>query len=137
MDNLKLVYVHGFGQTWDNIFVYQFLFSNDIVDSNGDDINGDDWDAIPANGLPTPPEEKHIELVAELRSLYVFDLLQNSTSSCMWDAVDGIVPLAVENLDDYEEYPEKRMFFKYGDTLKKVKDILYNNDLVLNIIKND
>lgn len=137
MDDLKLVYVHGFGKTWDEVFVYQFLFSDDIVDINGDSIDGDDWDALPANGLPTPPSSNHISLVAELRSSFIFELLQESTKHCMWDGVDGVIPLAIENVDDYEVYPDKRMFFRYGETFKNVKDILYNNDLILNIIKNE
>lgn len=137
MDNLRLLYVHGFGETWDGIFVYQFLFADDILDSNGDTIDGDDWDALPANGLPSPPNESYITLVAELRSRYIFDLLQNSPNNCMWDGIDGAIPLAIENIDDYETYPDKRMFFRYGDTFKNVKEILYNNDLILTIIENE
>lgn len=136
-EDLKLIYVHGFGETWDKVFVYQFLFGtqNDIDSAEG--VVGDDWDVMPANGMPTPPPNDKIKLIGELRSGYIFDLLQKSSHDCMWDGIDKVIPLAVENLDDYDQYPEKRLYFRFGDTKKEVDDMLLNNDLILKYINNE
>ena len=37
--------------------------------------------------------------------------------------------------DDYDEYPESRIFFKFGDTLEDVEDKLYERDIRLILTK--
>jgi hypothetical protein len=49
----------------------------------------------------------------------------------MWDAVDGIIALAWENMEGYDDYPEKRLFFSFGETLSSVEDKLYEKDMVI------
>ena len=49
----------------------------------------------------------------------------------MWDAVDGVVALAWENMEGYDEYPDKRMFFSFGEDIDSVNDKLYERDMVL------
>jgi len=39
--------------------------------------------------------------------------------------------LAWENINAYDSYPEKRLCFKFGETIKDVEDKLYENDLVM------
>lgn len=124
--DLKLVYVHEFGESWDGDFVYQFLFASKI-----DNIDGDNWDAMPASGKPTPPPDQYIELVGELRSEYLFEVLQNSNTRRMWDGVDGSTALAIEDITDYDEYPDKRLFFHYGNTKEHVENVLFQNNLIL------
>jgi hypothetical protein len=136
-NNLKLIYIHSFGQTWDNVFVYQFLFTEEKNFDSVEGIDGENWDSMPANSLPTPPPDKHIKVIGELRSGYIFDLLQNSSNHCMWDGIDRVIPLAIENLEDYDEYPEKRLFFRFGDSKKEVDEMLLNNDLILKYTNND
>ena len=36
-----------------------------------------------------------------------------------------------ENLDDCEQYPENRLYFSFGETIKSVEDKLYEKDLIL------
>jgi hypothetical protein len=43
----------------------------------------------------------------------------------VWDAVDGVIALGYENIDDYESYPESRLHFHFGDTIKDVENKLY------------
>jgi hypothetical protein len=49
----------------------------------------------------------------------------------MWDAVDGIIALGWENMENYDEYPEKRLFFTFGEEFNSVEDKLYEKDLVI------
>ena len=53
----------------------------------------------------------------------------------MWDAVDGIVAMSWENMEGYDEYPEKRLFFSFGEDIESVNDKLYEKDIVLNYNK--
>jgi len=53
----------------------------------------------------------------------------------MWDAIDGIIAMAWENLDGDDEYPESRLFFSFGENKKSVESKLYEKDLVLNYNK--
>ena len=63
------------------------------------------------------------------------NMVQESDSFAMWDAVDGIIALAWENLDGYDEYPESRLFFAFGEDVKSIETKLYEKDLVLNYDK--
>ena len=53
----------------------------------------------------------------------------------MWDAVDGVIALAWENLDGYDDYPNSRLFFTFGEDIKSIESKLYEKDLVLNYEK--
>lgn len=126
MKNLYLVYVNKIGSDWTENHLYEFLFSNSI-----DNIDGDDWDAYPASGQPSPPDRGFIKRVGRLTSDLKFKLVQESNSFAVWDAVDGIISLAWEDIDDYNEYPEKRIAFHFGEEIKSVEDKLYEHDLIL------
>lgn len=132
MDNLHLIYIHEVGEDWDGEYIYQFLFSDKT-----EGIDGDYWDLYPASGRPTPPPKNFILLTGTLKSQYSFDVLQNSDSHAMWDGTDGALPLAMENISEYEEYPNKRMYFRFGILKSEVDSILYQNDLILINKKNE
>ena len=57
--------------------------------------------------------------------------IQESDSFSVWDSVDGVIALAWENMDAYEEYPEKRLAFHFGEKIKDVESKLYEHDLIL------
>jgi hypothetical protein len=40
-----------------------------------------------------------------------------------------------ENMEGYDEYPEKRLFFSFGEDIESVNDKLYEKDMVLNYNK--
>ena len=66
-------------------------------------------------------------------------MVNESDSFSIWDAVDGVISMAWENLDGYEEYPDKRVHFSFGEEIKSVEDKLYEKDYILiydNILKN-
>ena len=59
-------------------------------------------------------------------------MYQNSDTFAVWDALDGVVALAWEDMTDYDEYPDSRVSFRFGETIKDTEDRLYENDLILN-----
>ena len=126
MNNLKLIYINELGPNFRGHRIYEFLFAQNIAN-----VDSDDWDAVPAAGQPLPPHENLIDRVGELTVELKFDLAQNDNRFAMWDAVDGIIPLAWENLDEYDEYPENRLFFRFGEDIKSVENKLYSKDFTL------
>ena len=127
MGDLYLIFINVIGKDWKGVNLYEFIFSDSKVD-----IDGDDWDAIPAAGRPLSPHEEHVSKVGRLTTNeFTLHVIQESDAFSVWDAVDGVVALGWENMDDYEEYPEKRLAFHFGDEIKNVEDKLYEHDLIL------
>jgi hypothetical protein len=127
---MKLVYINKIGQNWKGNYIYEFLFS-DVVK----DIDGEGWDSYPSSGNPEPPEGRFVKETGLLNTTLKLDLVQESDSFAMWDAVDGIVAMSWENMEGYDEYPEKRLFFSFGEDIESVNDKLYEKDMVLNYNK--
>ena len=127
---MKLVYINKIGQNWKGNYIYEFLFS-DVVE----DIDGEGWDSYPSSGNPKPPEGRFIKETGLLNTTLKLDLVQESDSFAMWDAVDGIVAMSWENMEGYDEYPEKRLFFSFGEDIESVNSKLYEKDIVLNYNK--
>ena len=127
---MKLVYINKIGQNWKGNYIYEFLFS-DIVK----DIDGEGWDSYPSSGNPEPPEGRFVKETGLLNTTLKLDLVQESDSFAMWDAVDGIVAMSWENMEGYDEYPEKRLFFSFGEDIESVNNKLYEKDIVLNYNK--
>lgn len=126
---MKLVYVNQIGIDWTGKRLYEFLFSED---ESVEDVSGVDWDSYPASvGEPEPPSRDFISKVGLLTTDLNLFLIQKHDSFAVFDAVDGVVALAWENLLDYEEYPEKRLFFKFNEDVTSVEDKLYEKDLIL------
>tara|TARA_R110002110_G_scaffold12237_1_gene58358 strand:- start:1410 stop:1814 length:405 start_codon:yes stop_codon:yes gene_type:complete len=130
MDNLFLIYINKIGQNWKGEYIYEFIFSDNIKD-----VDGEGWDSYPASSTPEPPETKFIQEVGTLKATLNLDVIQDSQSFAVWDAVDGIIALAWENLDNYEEYPDSRLSFNFGAEKNKVTETLYEKDLFLKFEK--
>lgn len=127
-DKLYLIFVNKVGDDWKGNHTYEFLFSDSL-----DDIDGEDWDNYPAAGHPLPPDSSLVNETAVLSSELQFELLQNNTAFSMWDAIDGVVAIAWEDLTGYPTYPDKRISFRFGDTLDKVEKTVYARDIRLEI----
>jgi len=123
---MKLVYINKVGQNWKGNFIYEFLFSDILKD-----IDGEGWDSYPASNNPEAPQQKFVKKTGALVDDLKLDIVQESDSFAMWDAVDGIIALAWENLEGYDDYPEKRLFFSFGEDIESVESKLYEKDLVL------
>jgi len=125
-EKLYLIYINTLGVNWEGDYIYEFIFSDTI-----EDVDGDDWDLYPAAGQPSPPNKSIIKSVGVLTTELKLDVIQNSDTFSVWDAVDGIIALGWEDLSDYDEYPEKRLYFKFGAPINEVTDLLYERDYVL------
>ena len=121
----KLIYVNGLGPNYKGDNLYEFIFSDDEIDS----VWGEFWESKPSNGYPTPPDLKYIKKVGVLRNTDVkLELIQNSDFFCMIDALDDVVALAWETDDGNNN---KRLVFRFGLTEQEIKDKLYERDLIL------
>jgi hypothetical protein len=122
-----LIYVNGLGPNFKGDNIYEFIFSDE------QEVWGEGWDSKPCNGYPLPPELKYIKKVGVLRDTNIkLELIQNSDYFSMVDAVDGVVALAWEE-DDLVKQP--RMVFRFNDEEQKIKDLLYEKDLILEFEK--
>ena len=122
-----LIYVNGLGPNYKGDNLYEFIFSDSL------DVWGEAWESKPSNGYPTPLELKYIKKVGVLKKTDVkLELIQNSDFFCMIDAMDDVVALAWES---EEEQGQKRLVFRFGEEEQKIKDKLYERDLILEFEK--
>ena len=64
------------------------------------------------------------------------ELVQNSDFFSIYDAVDNVIALAWEDVEnEYYDESQTRLVFHFGDTEEKVIDKLYERDIVLKIEK--
>jgi hypothetical protein len=126
MNKLYLIYVNMVGKNYQGQYLYEFIFSDTTKN-----IDGDEWDVFPASGRPEPPHDIFIKKVGVLESSLKLDVIQNSDTFAVWDAVDGIIALSWENIDDYASYPDKRLCFNFGEEKESVETKLYEKDLIL------
>jgi hypothetical protein len=126
MKDLFLIYINKIGKNYKGNYLYEFIFSDTTKN-----IDGENWDNVPAAGLPDPPNEEFIKKVGRLESGLKLDVIQDSDTFAIWDALDDIISLAWENIDDYESYPNKRLAFRFGENIKTVESKLYEKDFVL------
>jgi len=134
MDNLYLIYVHEIGFDYKDKYFYEFIFSDTI-----DKIDGEGWDSYPASGNPEPPNMDLIKQVGKISGLYRLTVAQNNEQFSMWDSIDGIIPLAWENINGLDDYPDKRLVFPFGMPIKDVEATLYEKDIIIEyekILKN-
>jgi len=132
MKKLFLIYVNMVGKDYKGNLIYEFIFSDTTKN-----IDGEQWDVFPASGRPEPPHDNFIKNVGRLESELNLEVIQNSDTFAVWDAIDGVIALSWENINAYDSYPEKRLCFKFGETLEEVEAKLYEKDLILNYnIKN-
>lgn len=132
MKELFLIYVNRIGKDYKDNYLYEFIFSDTTKN-----IDGDDWDTFPASGRPSAPHDHFIKKVGRLESEIKFDVVQDSDTFAVWDAVDEVIALAWENINAYDSYPDKRICFKFGETLKDVESKLYEKDLILEYNKHN
>lgn len=132
MKDLFLIYVNKIGKDYKENYLYEFIFSDTTKN-----IDGDDWDTFPASGRPSAPHDHFIKKVGRLESEIKFDVVQDSDTFAVWDAVDEVIALAWENINAYDSYPEKRICFKFGEPMDVVESKLYEKDLILQYNKHN
>lgn len=125
---MNLVFINELGPNYKGDNIYEFIFS-DL-----DDVYGEEWESEIANRKPLPPNVEFIKKVGILKNSEInLELIQNSDFFGMYDSVDGIIALGWEKSEQTEF---KRLVFKYGDSVEKIENKLYERDIVLNYEKN-
>jgi hypothetical protein len=126
-----LIYINGMGPNYKGENIYEFIFSDSI-----DEVWGENWEAKPANGYPSPPDVEHVKKVGVLTNGEItLELVQESDVFSIQDAIDGVLALGWEKEEEIDFSLVKRLVFKYGDQEQDVKDKLYERDLVLQFEK--
>lgn len=126
-----LIYINGMGPNYKGENIYEFIFSDST-----EDVWGENWEAKPANGYPSPPDVEHVKKVGVLTNGEItLELVQDSDVFSVQDSIDGVLALGWEKEEDIDFSLVKRLVFKYGDLEQEVKDKLYERDLVLQFEK--
>jgi hypothetical protein len=127
-----LIYVNGLGPNYKGDNIYEFIFS-DVKE----EVWGESWESKPSNGNPLPPNIEFIRKVGVLKNAEIkLSLIQDSDFFSMIDALDDVIALAWESDDSDINFDiEKRLVFRYGEDEKKIKDKLYERDIVLEFDK--
>ncbi len=131
---MYLIYINRIGKTFKGENMFEFLFS---------DSTEWEWDeswyesSVMTDTRDLAPDESIIKLVGSLKTdEFDLELIQEDGVRDIYNAVEGIMALGWEKLQDDEDYPEKRRVFKFGDTKESVDEQLYEYDLVLNYKEN-
>ena len=119
-----LIFINYVGTGWDGSNIYDFIFSFE-----NEDIDGEGWDNYPASGAPEVPASHLISSVIRIETPIKFDLITNSELFAYWDAIDGVIAIAWENTDDYEVYPEKRIYFTFIQTKESINQIFIEKEI--------
>jgi len=126
-----LIYVNKLGSNYKGENLYEFIFSDSTKN-----IWGESWDSKPANGYPSPPDIEFVTKVGILKNVLDFEVLQNSDIFSMIDGMDDVIALAWENESEQVNFEiQKRLVFRFGDTIESVKNKLYERDIVLEFEK--
>jgi hypothetical protein len=127
-----LIYVNGLGPNYKGDNIYEFIFS-DVKE----EVWGESWESKPSNGNPLPPNIEFIRKVGVLKNAEIkLSLIQDSDFFSMIDSLDDVIALAWESDDSDINFDiEKRLVFRYGEDEKKIKDKLYERDIVLEFDK--
>ena len=130
MKELYLIYINKVGTNHKGEHIFEFLFS---------DRTNYDWDetwyesSVVTDKNDLTPDPSFIKLVGGLKTSELdLELIQNSGVFQIFNAVEGIIALGWEKLQDDQEYPEERLVFRFGETKKSVEEKLYSLDLILN-----
>lgn len=116
-EKLYLCFINLVGEENDGYYRYEFIFTD-----NPDECWGEDYEYKPAglvNGLY--PNDEYITEIHTIKMKVKLDLIQDNSCFGFQDAMDGIVALAYENIDNYDEYPDDRIILFYGDEYDDVE----------------
>lgn len=124
----RLGFIRLIGEESDGYYRYEFIFTENI-----NEFWGENFEYKPCclcNGLS--PDDKFISEIHIVKMKIKLDLIQDNCCFSFSDATDGIIAIAWENMDDYDEYPEEgRIFFRFGETLNEVEEKLSVKNIIM------
>ena len=79
------------------------------------------------------PFEEYLTEIHTVKMKIKLDLIQDNCCFGFQDCADGIIALAWENIDGYDEYPEERgrLFFRFGETFNEVENKLAMKNILM------
>ena len=126
---MYLIYINRIGTTFKGEHIFEFLFSNSVEW---------EWDetwyesSVMTDTRELSPDESIIKMVGTLKTdEFNLELVQEDGVRDIYNAVEGIIALGWEKLEDEDEIPEKRRVFNFGDSKESVLSPLITR--VLNI----
>ncbi len=131
---MYLIYINKIGTTFKGEHLFEFLFSNS-TEWEWDD----EWyeSSVITDSIDLSPNENFIKVVGSLKTDELdLELIQESGVFDIYNAVEGIVALGWEKLEDDEDYPEDRLVFKFGEPKESVDIKLLEYDLALTYKEN-
>jgi hypothetical protein len=131
---MYLIYINRIGTTYKGEHIFEFLFSSSVEW---------EWDeswyesSVMTDTRELSPDESIVKIVGTLKTdEFNLELVQEDGVRDIYNAVEGIIALGWEKLEEEEEIPEKRRVFNFGDTKESVDEQLYEYDLALKYKEN-
>ena len=128
--NLYLIYINPIGKNSNDLFEYEFFFSE-----TPDIVWGEDWDnpcpAACENTLPDPETYSEVKI---LKTSIPLSCIQNNVCFSLSNCIDGIICLGYEDISEYTEYPEPiRLVFQFAENYDSIieklelREIMFEN----------
>ena len=125
MNNLSLVYVNPIGKDSNDIYEYEFFFSE-----TPEIVWGEDWHIpCPSACGVMKPEESTYSVIKHLKTEIKLFCAQENSCFSMQDCIDQCIALCFQDINNLEEYPEHRFVVHFGEKYEKVVDQLHILDL--------
>lgn len=122
-----LIYINKLGLNSNGKNTYELYFSDEP-----DFAWGIDWECKPASVCNlTIPDKSIYELTKTLETELILNTAQNNSCFSMQDCKDGIIPLAWECIDDYEEYPKNRIILPFGMPIEDLEYLLSKRNEII------
>lgn len=121
-----LAFVKFTGINTESLNTYDFLFTTEP-----DTVWGENWEQ-PVAGIcgDLTPKDTTFNLIRSIATDLTLSTAEKQTCFSMMDSVDGIIPMAWEDIDGYDEYPpEGRLILRFGDTYDQVKEKLAKKNI--------
>ena len=116
----NLIYVNLMGKNADDEFLYEFYFSDDI-----EMVWDIDWDVKPAVICNlSVPQKVNYNTIKLLKTNILLNVSQKNSCFSMQDCRDGIIPVAWEDIDGYDEYPDGRIVLPFGIEMGELENKL-------------
>lgn len=119
-NNLHLVYINPIGKDSNNLFEYEFFFSE-----TPDIVWGQDWNiACPAACENTLPDPETYSEVKTLKTEIPLFCVQQNTCFSIQDCIDGVVCLG------YFQTDKGVVKFDFSETIYNVIEKIENNNFI-------
>ena len=123
-----LCFVNLKGKSMDDVYCYEFIFS-----TQPDSFWGENFEYMPCclcDGLK--PSDEYVTTVSIVNTKIKLNLIQDSCCFSFQDCTDGVVALAYESLEEYDEYPENgRIVLQFGEEYNDVSRKLAAKSILL------